>query len=122
MGRRRAEARKQRFAAVAGDPTVPDSSAPASLDPVEALIGRSRKARAKGDARRALVLLREACALDAWRARPFTLLGAALARAGVAEEAHQALAHARWLRARAGETARALVTARLAEILLPRAA
>ncbi len=122
MGRRRAEARKQRLAGVAGDPAVPDGSAPASIDPIEALIGRSRKARAKGDERRALLLLREACSLDEWRARPFTLLGAALARAGFEAEAQRALAHARWLRARAGETARALVTARLAEILFARAA
>jgi Flp pilus assembly protein TadD len=122
MGRRRAEARKQRIGAVAGDSVAPDASAPAGVDPIEALIGRSRKARAKGDVRRALVLLRQACALDEWRARPFTLLGAALARAGAGAEAQQALAHARWLRARAGETARALATARLAEILLARAA
>jgi Flp pilus assembly protein TadD len=121
MGRRRAEARKQRFAAVVADPAAPAAGLIAA-DPIEALIGRSRKARAKGDARRALVLLRQACALDEWRARPWALLGAALARAGAEAEAHQALAHARWLRARAGETARALATARVAEILLPRAA
>jgi len=45
-----------------------------------------------------------------------------LVRSGAEAEAHKALGHARWLRARAGETARALVTARLAEILFARAA
>ena len=117
MGRRRVEARREKLASVAVAPATSDPA-----DPIETLIGRSRKARVKGDARRALVLLRQACALDEWRARSWTLLGAALARAGVTAEALQALGHARWLRSRAGDTARARVTERLAERLLARAA
>lgn len=82
-------------------------------DPVETLIARSRRMRRRGDARSALVLLRQACSLDEYRARPFTLLGVMLTRTGKHEEAARALGHARWLRVRAGETARARVTERL---------
>lgn len=82
-------------------------------DPVETLIARARRLRRRGDARGALVLMRQACSLDEWRARPFTLLGVMLSRTGRFEEAARALGHARWLRVRAGETARARVTERL---------
>ena len=127
MGRRRTEARKQRLAerssAAPGTELRTVAVAPVSpADPIEALIARSRKVRAKGDPRRALVLLRQACALDEWRARTWTLLGAYLGRAGEVEEAQRALKQARWLRARAGDTARAAATARLAERLEPEAA
>ncbi|MFT3770950.1 MAG: hypothetical protein QM820_36490 [Minicystis sp.] len=87
-------------------------------DPVEALVARARRARRKGDDRGALVFLRRACALDEWRARTHTLLGAEAARQGLVEEAGRALHQARWLRARAGEKARADVTARLAAALV----
>lgn len=125
MGRRRTEARKQKLverwvaASSGAGPSAPIAGAQAIPgDPVEALITRSRKVRARGDTRRALVLLRQACALDEWRARTWTLLGVTLADAGDAREAHRALTQARWLRARAGEKARAAVTARLADRLL----
>jgi Flp pilus assembly protein TadD len=87
---------------------------PVADDPVELLVAKARRLRQKGERRRALVLLRQACALDEWRPRTYTLLGIQLAREGHREEAAQALNQARWLRARAGETARAAVTARLA--------
>jgi Flp pilus assembly protein TadD len=115
MGRRRTEARKQKL----GDSALfaaPDAGA-TSGDPVETLIARSRKHRAKGDTRRAVVLLRQACALDEWRARTWTILGALLAREGASAEAGRALNQARWLRVRAGERARAAVTERLARSL-----
>lgn len=60
-----------------------------------------------------MILLREACARDEWRARPWTLLGSLLVAMGHRDEAIEAFEHARWLRARAGEVARAAVTARL---------
>jgi tetratricopeptide (TPR) repeat protein len=82
-------------------------------DPIEELIRRSRRCRHKGDARRALVLLREACARDEWRARTFTLLGVLLRDMGRHDDAVTALEHARWLRHRAGEEGRAAATARL---------
>jgi Flp pilus assembly protein TadD len=115
MGRRRTEARKQKLL----ERSLPSVQAASSEgdDPIETLIARSRRSRAKGDARRALVLLRQACALDEWRARTWTLLGAMAAQMGATEEAGRALNQARWLRTRAGEKARAAVTARLAERL-----
>jgi Flp pilus assembly protein TadD len=82
-------------------------------DPVEVLVVRARRSRRKGDVRGALVLLRRACALDEWRARTYTLLGVEAGRQGQVEEATRALHQARWLRLRAGETARVAVTARL---------
>jgi len=117
MGRRRAEARREKLAGKGSGRPV------ASLDdPVEALIARSRRARSKGEGRRALVLLRQACALDEWRARSWTLLGVLLAREGAGDEAARALNQARWLRARAGDAPRAVATARLAARLLAAAA
>jgi Flp pilus assembly protein TadD len=91
-------------------------------DPVESLLLRARKLRARGDDRRALVLLRQACALDEWRARSFTLLAALLAELGRRDEAARAFNQARWLRTRAGDLPRARVTERLAAQLLPAAA
>lgn len=85
------------------------------LDPVEGLIYRARKLRRRGDMRGAIVLLRQACTHDEWRARTFTLLGALLSEEGRHDEAATALTHARWLRQRAGEGQRAAVTARLLE-------
>jgi len=89
----------------------------ASADPVEALIARARKLRDKGDARKALLLLRQACMMDEWCARSWTLLGVVLARAGRVDEGLKALRHARWLRSRAGDQARTVSTARLIERL-----
>ncbi len=117
MGRRRTEARREKLAgrSSAGPAVV-------SLDAVETLIARSRKARGRGERRHALVLLRQACALDEWRARSWTLLGALLAGEGAGEEAAQALNRARWLRTRAGDAPRACATERLAARLLAAAA
>ncbi|AKT41009.1 hypothetical protein [Chondromyces crocatus] len=92
---------------------VPEDGAGA--DPIETLIRRSRRCRRRGDARRALVLLRDACNHDEWRARSWTILGAFLAELGRKDEAVSALEHAHWLRVRAGEARRAEVTARLTE-------
>jgi Flp pilus assembly protein TadD len=74
------------------------------------------------ETRRAVVLLRQACALDEHRARTFALLGALLLRLGHAAEAETALRHARWLRARAGEPGRAASTQRLLDRVHPAAA
>jgi len=97
------------------DETTAATRSPAE-DPIEALIRRSRRCRQRGERRRALVLLREACALDETRPRTWALLGACLARMGRHEEASASFERARWLQARAGEKARAAVTARLAEV------
>lgn len=87
-------------------------------DPVEIRILRARKLRAKGDRRRALVLLREACALDVWRARTHAILGALCVELGQRDEATRAFKHACWLRSRAGEERRAEATARILSSLL----
>lgn len=107
-----------RMASVRALPVAPVDAG----DGIEALITRARKSRVRGDVRRGIVLLREACALDEWRARTWTLLGVRLAELGHAGEAAQALRQARWLRVRAGERARAAVVDQLIARLLPAAA
>ncbi len=112
MGRRRAAARK---AQLSGSARMASPRVEVIVtDPVELLLLRARKLRQKGDLRRATLTLREACHLDEWRARSWTLLGVLLGEVGQRAEAVQALNQARWLRARAGEKARAAVTAALA--------
>jgi Flp pilus assembly protein TadD len=83
------------------------SVTPIVEDPVEALIGRARRLRTKGEHRKAFALLREACALDEWRGRPSALLGAWLVEEGLEAEAAQRIRHAQWLFRRAGEEGRA---------------
>lgn len=111
MGRRRAEVRKEQIAMRSGAIALPEVKV---TDPIELLVIRARKLRQKGDRRRALVTLRDAANQDEWGARTWTLLGALLAEMGQRAQAADAFERARWLRARAGDKARALVTARLA--------
>lgn len=115
MSRRRAQAKRRVVDAAAALPTVPE-------DPVEVLITRARRLRRRGETRRALVLLRHACALDEWRPRTYTLLGVYAAREGLTHEAEQALNQARWLFGRAGQKARAAVVARILDGSTPAAA
>jgi Flp pilus assembly protein TadD len=98
------------------------ANARAADDPIEALILRSRRCRQKGDTRRALVLLREACVLEEWRPRTWALLGALLVELSRRDEASAAFGQARWLRLRTGDSARAAVLDRLAAGLRPLAA
>jgi hypothetical protein len=74
---------------------------------VDALIERAHRLRRRGEDRKAIGLLRQACLLDEWRPRPFAMLGKWLLDAGAAAEARERLRHARWLLDRAGEAARA---------------
>jgi Flp pilus assembly protein TadD len=119
MSRRRGAERRGvalfRRAAPASAPVDPD-------DPVEVLIARARRCRHKGDTRKALVLLREACSFDEWRARTWAIAGALCASLGRNEEAAQAYRQARWLRLRAGERARVAVLDRLLARMTPIAA
>ncbi len=87
---------------------------PAPIDSVEQLVARARRLWMRGDQRRSLTMLREACNEDEWRARTWTIFAARLAEAGLRDEAAQAFTRARWLRKRAGDGARAAVTERLA--------
>jgi Flp pilus assembly protein TadD len=111
MGRRRAAARKWQLSVRGG--AAPRAEEPI-LDPIESLVAQARKLRKRGDRRRALVTLREAANRDEWRARTWTLLGALLEDMGHRAEAAEAFHRARWLRARAGDKARAAVNERLA--------
>lgn len=126
MNRRRAAARKTRLEArveaveaLGRAETSPGATSEATgssgsqTDPVEQLVVRARKLRQRGEMRRAVVTLREAANRDEWRPRTWTLLGDLLARAGQRAEAERALHRAQWLRARAGDEARAAVVERL---------
>jgi Flp pilus assembly protein TadD len=124
MNRRRAAAKKTRLEtrvlamarAVAGADAASDAAlgSPGDLsDPIEQLVVRARKLRQRGEMRRAVITLREAANRDEWRPRTWTLLGDLLARTGQRAEAARVLQRAQWLRARAGDEARAAVVERL---------
>jgi Flp pilus assembly protein TadD len=81
------------------------------------LVDRARRLRRKGESRKALVALREACLRDEENAAIWTLYGALLARAGKLDEARRALVHAHWLRKTCGDEPRMRVTARLIDEL-----
>lgn len=114
MSERRRQARGARLEVVSGG----GDAGLDAMDAVEALLARARRLRRRGEMRRAITLLREACMLDERRARSWTLLGAALWRSGRLDEAANALKQARYLRARAGERGRAGATERLLERIL----
>src|SRR5262245_46046665 len=80
----------------------------ADADPM--LVERARRLRRRGEIRKMLVALREACMRDENAAWLWTLYGAMLARGGRDDEARAAYKHALWLRRTAGDTARARST------------
>jgi len=108
MGQRRTAARRASIEARATE------TVSTSLDSVEVLVARARRLWTRGDVRHALMLLREACSEDEWRARTWTIYAARLVEAGQRVEAAQAFTRARWLRKRAGDGARVAVIERLA--------
>jgi Flp pilus assembly protein TadD len=69
--------------------------------------------RRKGDLRRAIVSLREACAFDETDAARWAFFGNVLFRRGKRDEAAHALKQALYLRERRGERAKANVIRRL---------
>jgi len=99
---------------------------PSFEDPVlsrfETLVARARKMRGRGEGRKALVALREACLLDERCAWVWTLYGALLAREGRSGEAQQAYRHALWLRKSSKDMPRARVTQGLLDDLGPASA
>jgi Flp pilus assembly protein TadD len=111
VGRRRTAARKlvieQRATMTSLLPVIP-------VDPIDALVERARRLWTRGESHRALLLLRDACHQDEWRARTWTIFAARLAEVGQREEAAQAFNRARWLRRRDGDGARVAVIERLA--------
>jgi Tfp pilus assembly protein PilF len=108
MGQRRTAARRRTFDAQA----TATSAAP--IDHVEQLVARARRLWTRGEVHRALMLLREACNEDEWRARTWTIYAARLVVAGQREEAARAFTRARWLRKREGDGARVAILSRLA--------
>ncbi|HEU4412615.1 MAG TPA: hypothetical protein VFS43_45650 [Polyangiaceae bacterium] len=82
------------------------------------LVERARRLRRRGELRKALVALREACLVDEYDAATWTLYGALLVHEGRVDDGRQALKHAVWLRRRLGDEARVRST----EALLARAA
>ena len=98
-------------------PTLSHTSAPLSL------LAKARRLRERGETRKALVLLREACLRDEEAAATWTIYGALSARHGRDDDARRALRHALWLRKSAGDDARAVSTQALLDALaIPSAA
>ena len=98
-------------------PTLSHTSAPLLL------LAKARRLRARGEIRKALVVLREACLRDEEAAAVWTLYGALSARHGHDDDARRALRHALWLRKSAGDDARAISTQALLDGLkIPSAA
>jgi Flp pilus assembly protein TadD len=77
------------------------------------LTERARRHRARGETRRALVALREACLLDETSAPRWTLLGAVLRDLGKPDDAARAWKQALWLREQLDDEPRAAVMRRL---------
>jgi Flp pilus assembly protein TadD len=70
---------------------------------------RAHRARRKGQYRRALVALREACALDEHHAPRWLWLADVLARLGKRDEAERAMKQSLYLRQQSGEKSKANV-------------
>jgi Flp pilus assembly protein TadD len=84
-----------------------------SRSAVEQLLDRARTKRLKGDARRALVLLREATCLAEGDARVWTLYAVHCWQLNRRDEGRKAMRQALWLRERQGDHARARVLRQL---------
>ncbi|MFO0662254.1 MAG: hypothetical protein U0165_20850 [Polyangiaceae bacterium] len=80
------------------------------IDRTAALVEKARKLRRKGETRKAVVALREACLVSENQPSVWCLYGALLAEIGKREEAENAFRQALWLRKREGDIARARVT------------
>ena len=78
--------------------------------PEERLVRRAFKLRARGENRRSMLVLREACHRQELDARLWTLYAAQCLRIAHCEEARAAFAHAIWLRERDRDYARARTT------------
>jgi Flp pilus assembly protein TadD len=79
----------------------------------EELVVRARRLRQRGELRRALLVLREACHLEEANAARWMSYGALAADAGRRDEAEQAMKHALWLRERQRDTKKAVVIRRI---------
>jgi len=77
--------------------------------PVDDRLQRARRQRLRGDQRKALLLLREACCLSEHEARLWTLYAVQCWRTGHRDDARTAMRQALWLRQRENDHARAHV-------------
>jgi Flp pilus assembly protein TadD len=77
-----------------------------TLSRLEQLVQKARKLRHRGETRKALQALREACLLDEQSAWLWTLYGYHLTCAHRLEEARQAFRQALWLRRSSGDERR----------------
>jgi Flp pilus assembly protein TadD len=104
----------------------PASSSDALETPGDPLVLRARRLRRRGEQRRAMLILREACHAAEDCARLWTLYAAQCMRVGKRDDATDALTRAIWLRERERDSARAKVTRdlldRLAQGRFPTAA
>ena len=78
-------------------------------DPLEQRVEQARRQNRRGEPRKALVLLREACFCAGGDARLWTLYAAQSWRMGRLDDTRQALRQALWLRERANDEPRARV-------------
>ncbi len=94
-------------------------SKPMNLDaPTQAArVARARQMGKKGESRKMLVALREACVRDEGAAWLWTLYGARLAENGRLSDAEHALRHALWLRRTSGDAPRVRTTQALIDEL-----
>ncbi|MEZ4223672.1 MAG: hypothetical protein R3B13_22175 [Polyangiaceae bacterium] len=74
------------------------------------LLGRAWRHRRRGEHRRAMLTLREACYRESGSAKLWTLYAVQCMRAGIRDEATRALRQALWLRQRRRDDARVAVT------------
>ncbi|MCS6901264.1 MAG: hypothetical protein RMJ98_16935 [Myxococcales bacterium] len=88
---------------------------PPALSHLEQLVQKARKLRHKGETRKALQTLREACITHEHCAWVWTLYGSYLTQSHRLEEARQAFRHALWLRQSNGDVRRARSTRALLE-------
>lgn len=79
----------------------------------EKLIDRARRFHSRGEDRKALVALREACLRDDRAAWVWTLYGVWLSERGNIQEAERVLLHALWLRRQAKDEGRTRSTEQL---------
>lgn len=86
----------------------------------EALLERARRHTRRGEQRRALLALEQACCQSSEDARVWTLYAAKCRSLSRYDDAERALRQALWLRARARDSARASVTRRLLQELQQR--
>jgi hypothetical protein len=114
------------FATEVNDVCDPASNSDASEFPGTPLVLRARRLRRRGEERRAMLILREACHAAEDCARLWTLYAAQCMRVGRRDDAADALTRAVWLRERNRDPARAKVTRdlldRLAQGRFPTAA